>query len=99
MKKMTRRWWISLVIQPSFCNIFNYYDIIRYSSTCSAGDELVANMDKIKDNIASDNTNSWFPWWLKVTLTILVAWLLIMWGVIVFFSIKARINSESEDEA
>ena len=38
------------------------------------------------------------PSWLKIVLIIVVWGLLAMWWVIVFFSIKARLNSESDED-
>jgi hypothetical protein len=98
-------WWlddkdIALVIQPSFCNIFSYYDITRYSSSCGTDDSVTSNWEKASnDSPTQSNTEkTWLPTWLKIILICLLAGLLIVWWVIVFFSIKAKLNSNSEED-
>jgi hypothetical protein len=54
---------------------------------------LPSNSDNWKDS-----TWWWLPSWLKIVLIILVWWLLAMGWVIVFFSIKAKLNSTSDED-
>ena len=98
-------WWlddkdIELVILPSFCNIFSHYDITRYSDGCGADDTITSNwIDGEKWILAqSDDENGWLPKRLKIILICLIAGLLVVWWVIVFFSIKAKLNSNSEED-
>lgn len=103
--KWQSMWWlddkdIAFVIQPSFCNILWYYDILRYSSSCSTDTVTEARASVVNDDTASDSTDqkSWLPKRLRILLVCIGAGLLIIWWVIVFFSIKARINRSEEDE-
>lgn len=87
-----------LVINPAFCNICDYFEVASYSKTCS-----IINDPDIQSNydewISNPTKKSWMPWRLKIILIILFSWVLIMWGIIIFFAIRARMNnSEDEDE-
>jgi hypothetical protein len=104
-KEWKKNWWIddediANVIHPAFCNIFEYYDISRFSNKCSS-DAITQTWAKSVDEswLSSNSSKSgWLPWRLKVILIVLVWWLLVMWWVIVFFSVKARLNSWGDDE-
>lgn len=105
IKEWKSMWWlddkdIELVILPSFCNIFSHYDITRYSDGCGADDTITSNwIDGEKWILAqSDDENGWLPKRLKIILICLIAGLLVVWWVIVFFSIKAKLNSNSEED-
>lgn len=104
IEKWQSMWWlddkdIALVIQPSFCNIFGYYDITRYSSDCGT-DSVTENWAHASDETTTKTSNQkdWLPKRLKIILICLMAGLLVVWWVIVFFSIKAKLNSTSEEE-
>jgi len=86
------------VINMRFCSIFEYYSLSSYNDAC----KLQWDIQHI-DSSSSIWWNSWeqgggLPTWLKIVLFILVWWLLVMWGIIVFFSIKAKLNNSEEDE-
>jgi hypothetical protein len=83
-----------------FCNIFDYFDVSMYTKKCGYNTQVITdNYNKSQWNTSSNQENSWwFPLWLKIILIILFSWLLIMWWVIVFFSIKAKLSSESEND-
>ena len=85
---------------PYFCAIFDYYDISTYTNRC--GWTLMAPISDNYTQATKNSTNvskkSWFPIWLKIILIVLVGGLLIMWWVIVFFSVKAKLNSVSEND-
>ena len=108
IEKWKQDWWIddsdiAMVIQPSFCKIFEYYDVLRYSSKCSSSDmiTITENWSAITNNQRVDNSDKswWLPWRLKIVIIVLVWWLLIMWWMIIFFSIKAKMsNKYDEDE-
>ena len=95
-------WWldeadISSIIRPSFCSIFEYYNLTSYTNNCVFGDN--GEIKPIPDTDKNNNQHkSKFPTRLKIVLIILLWWLLAMWGVIVFFSIKAKLNSSEDDE-
>ena len=98
-------WWlddkdIALVIQPSFCNIFSYYDITRYSSSCGTDDTITSNWidGEQWNSTSSSNEKKWLPKPLKIIIVCLISGLLIVWWVIVFFSVKAKLNSNSEED-
>ena len=84
-----------------FCNIFDYYDIASTTGKCWAGMEINTvqkNYQESKsDPQSSWEKSGWLPTRLKIMLIVLVWWLLTMVWIIVFFSIKARMNSSSED--
>jgi hypothetical protein len=93
--------WDENYYTPYFCNIFKYYDIEMWSSKCWINIES----KKVKDNYEESQTISgssekkwWFPVRLKILLIILVWGMLFMVWIIVFFSIKARLNSSSEND-
>ena len=108
IEKWKQDWWIddsdiAMVIQPSFCKIFEYYDVLRYSNRCSSSDmiTITENWSAITNNQRVDNRDKswWLPWRLKIVIIVLVWWLLIMWWMIIFFSIKAKLsNKYDEDE-
>ena len=82
---------------PYFCNIYDYYNIS--DKKCTQDYSMV--IDNNYENWKTDNDVSskwWFPLWLKIVLIILVWWLLTMGWIIVFFSIKAKLNSSSEND-
>jgi hypothetical protein len=83
-----------LIIQR-FCNIFEYYEITSYTKTCGSDVDIQQHMN---DASNSDSGKKWFPTRLIIMLTILFGWILIMWWVIVFFSLKSRLNKSDEDE-
>ena len=85
---------------PYFCNIYDHYDIWLYTNKCWLDIESVIS-NNYKGDIAETSSKSesgWLPTRLKIILIVLFWGLLTMWWIIVFFSIKARINSNSEDE-
>ena len=84
------------VIAQAFCNIFEYYDITSYTKNCWANQasQIQKNMEKA----TATTSKKWFPTWLIIMLTVLFGWILIMWWVIVFFSLKSRLNKSDEDE-
>ena len=98
-KKNKREWENDFNIY--FCNIFDYHDITSTTGKCWISMEV----KNIQDNYQESKTNSqssweksgWLPARLKIMLIVLVWWLLTMVWIIVFFSIKARMNSSSED--
>ena len=103
-KEWQSTWWldekdIALVIQPSFCNIFEYYDILRFSSTCGM-DTITETWTSASNDVSQPTTDkkNGLPKILKIILICLVIGLLTMWWIIVFFSIKARINSKTEED-
>ena len=80
-----------------FCNIFDDYEISSYTKKCWWNTSTVVdNYNKWKTE--SGETKWWLPLWLKIVLIILVGWLLTMWWIIVFFSLKAKLNSASEED-
>jgi hypothetical protein len=84
-----------------FCDIFRYYDITSTTGKCWASMEIKSvqkNYQESKDNQTSWEKKWGFPTWLKIMLIVLVWWVLTMVWTIVFFSIKARMNSSSENE-
>ena len=84
------------ILRWNFCSIVEYYDI--YSD---AGDMCSTDNSKTPPSSGSTATtweSSGLPWRLKIVLIILVWGLLAMGWVIIFFSIKARLNSASEEE-
>ena len=83
-----------LIIQR-FCNIFEYYEITSYTKTCGADVDIQQHMNDVSN---SDSGKKWFPTRLIIMLTILFGGILIMWWVIVFFSLKSRLNKSDEDE-
>ena len=95
-------WWldetdISSIIRPSFCSIFEYYNLTSYTNNCVFSDNW--DIKQIPTTDKNDNKQkSKFPTWLKIVLIILLWWLLAMWWVIVFFSIKAKLSSNEDDE-
>lgn len=81
-----------------FCNLLNYYDVASSSAKCGGSWESTI-LDNYQDGATSPwEKNWWLPWRLKIILVILVSWVLIMIWTIVFFSIKARLNSGSEED-
>jgi hypothetical protein len=84
-----------------FCDIFRYYDITSTTGKCWASMEIKSvqkNYQESKDNQSSWERKWGLPTWLKIMLIVLVWWVLTMVWVIVFFSIKARLNSSSDNE-
>ena len=94
------KWWDENDFTPYFCNIFEYYDIISSTGKCGVSMEqnIQSNYKESKSNTQTSGEKSWFPLWLKIILIILVWWVLTMTWIIVFFSIKARLNSTSEGD-
>lgn len=90
---------VSAVIQPSFCNIMDYYEISSYSKTCSndPNANIIDNYESA-DSPAKTEAKKSFPTWLKVVLFVLWGGVLIMWWIIIFFAIKARRTNVDEDE-
>ena len=85
---------ISSVIQPNFCSIVEYYNLTSYTDICNLNPN-----DNFKPAPNSQNdSKGWLKTWMKILLFILVGWLLAMWGIILFFSIKAKLSSSDEDE-
>ena len=85
--------------QIHFCEIFDYYDVV--SDKCGVNVEL-KNIQRTYENAKDDAQSQWekwwwFPLWLKILLIILVWWVLAVVWFIVFFSVKAKLNSSSED--
>ena len=84
-----------------FCNIFEYYDIWYGTNKCGVNAEqknIQNNYAKSQDNEQSSSDSSgWLPLRLTIILIFLVWWALTMIGIIVFFSIKARLNSSSDN--
>lgn len=95
-------WDMENVVNPQFCNIFTYYDILPYTNKCtSENTAVIQNFQEGANNqvLERSNSNEWgLPTWLKIIIIILVWWLLLMWWVIVFFSVKARLNSRAEED-
>ena len=87
---------ISSVIQPNFCSMIEYYNLASYTEICN----LSLSDDYRPISTPSTETRSgWLATRLKIVLFVLVGWLLAMWWVILFFSIKARLSrSDEEDE-
>jgi len=81
-----------------FCNIFDDYNISTFTKKCWENLEPLDHYDESNAKTFSKSDWWWFPVWLKIILIVLVSWLLVMWWVIVFFSIKARLNSTSEND-
>lgn len=95
------KWWDDDVYTQYFCNIFSYYDIDSWSGRCGINNELKqlqVNYNKSNNVSESSWEKSWMPLRLKIILIVLVWWVLSMVGIIVFFSIKARLNSASEND-
>ena len=86
------------LIDQAFCNVFEYYDITSYTKTC--GTEIDSQIQKNMEKAASDSSSNkkWLPTWLIVMLVILFGWVLVMWGIIAFFSLKSRLKKWDEDE-
>jgi hypothetical protein len=86
---------------PYFCNIFRYYDITSTTGKCWASMDIKSvqqhYQESKSDPQSSWEKSGWLPTRLKIMLIVLVWWLLTMVWIIVFFSIKARMNSSSED--
>ena len=87
---------VANVLQPSFCNIINYYDCWAYVNTCVESNDITDHFGDMQGN--TESTSRKMPWWLKVILIILVWWVLIMWWAIVFFALKARNGDGWEDD-
>ena len=84
-------------IQADFCSIFEYYNLSSSSDVCmTQWDYIQNNFNKSKSN--NEESDGGLPTRLKIVLIILVGWLLAMWGIILFFSIKAKLSSNDEDE-
>lgn len=103
-KKWQSMWWlddkdIALFIQPAFCNILSYYDISHYSSNCGTDSITETRTTASNENsTTSSDQKAWLPKILKIILILLAIGVLIVWWVIIFFSIKARMNKSEEDE-
>ena len=98
-KKNKREWENDFNIY--FCDIFRYYDITSSTGKCWASMEIKSvqkNYQESKDNQSSWEKKWGLPTWLKIMLIVLVWWVLTMVWIIVFFSIKARMNSASEND-
>lgn len=105
LKKWKQIWWIddndAVVVQWYFCGIFEYYGVSSYNSACSTDvnqPTIGTNYSESKSWRSIITEKNWMPWRLKIILIILVWGLLVMWWVIVFFSIKARLNSSSDED-
>lgn len=81
-----------------FCQIFDYLEVSTYTKKCEANAQIVDNYDKLQSGNTEKTSKSWFPLRLKIVLIVLLWWLLTMCWIIVYFSIKARINSASEND-
>ena len=82
------------IIKWHFCSISEYYSLWSYSNVCPS------DWDKgwpISPNTRKENGGG-LPTWLKIVIFVLVGWLLAMWWIILFFSIKAKLSSSDEDE-
>ncbi len=80
------------------CAIVEYYDMLpSVGNMCSTDSDSWKPLPSNSDNW-KDSTWWWLPSWLKIVLIILVWWLLAMGWVIVFFSIKAKLNSTSDED-
>lgn len=93
------KWWNENDLTRYFCNIFTYFEIT--SEKCGIFAESKIIQDNFEESTSQTNESngwSWFPVWLKIILIVLLWWVLMMVGIIVFFSIKARLNSASENE-
>ena len=87
------------LINQRFCNVFDYFEVSTYTKKCDSSPQIVDNYDKSQQSDAPEKSEKkWFPLRLKIILIILLWWLLVMWWVIAFFSIKARLNSSSEND-
>jgi hypothetical protein len=89
------------ILNTYFCNIYEHYDISNYTTKCGLSPEsstISENYDEWKSKTETESQSSWLPMWLKIILIILVWGLLTMCGIIIFFSIKARLNSMSEND-
>ncbi len=84
------------VVQWHICSIVKYHNLTSYTDICN----LTLSEDyKPITNVSSESNNSGgLPTWLKIVLFVLVGWLLAMWWIILFFSIKAKLSSSDEDE-
>ena len=82
------------IIQWRFCSISEYYSLWSYAKVCPS--------DWGKTWLSSSQNTPEKSWWLpgrlKIVLFVLVGWLLAMWWIILFFSIKAKLSSSEEDE-
>ena len=84
-------------IQKKFCAIFEYYSLPSSNDVCTLqSDNIQKNYEK--GMTEAGKSEGWMPTWLKIVLFILVGGLLAMWGIILFFSIKAKLSSSEEDE-
>lgn len=84
------------VIDQAFCKIFEYYDITSYTQTCWS--EIDNQIQKNIEKATSDSSSKkWFPTWLIIILTILIGWILIMWWIIIFFSLRTKLRGADED--
>lgn len=94
------KYWDADFYTQYFCGIFDYYDIV--SNKCGINMELKniqKNYEDKKDDAQATWDNSgWLPMWLKILLIILLWWVLTMVWLIVFFSIKAKLSSSSEND-
>jgi hypothetical protein len=85
---------ISSVIQPNFCSIVEYYNLTSYTDICNLNPN-----DNFKPAPNVPNASKgWLKTWMKILIFVLVGWLLAMWWIILFFSIKAKLGSSDEDE-
>ena len=82
------------IIQTHFCSISTYYGLWSYTTVCWSDGESAWF-----PAISNDDKSEWgFPTRLKIVLIILFGWLLAMWWIILFFSIKAKLNSGEDEE-
>ena len=95
------KWGDDDIYTQYFCNIFRYYDIDAGAGKCGINNEfkqLQTNYNKSQNVSDTSWENGWMPVRLKIILIVLVWWVLSMVWVIVFFSIKARLNSAAEND-
>lgn len=87
---------VELVLRPAFCDICDYYDVSSFTNTCSDTPGNVIENATNQETISDESKK----WWniLRIIIIVLVSGLLIMGWVIVFFAIKAKLNSASEDD-
>ena len=102
LKNAKSNQWNENDFTPYFCNIFDYFEVSMYTNKCGwtvTESSISSNYDKAKsDTPVATSEKSWLPVWLKIILIVLVSWLLVMWWIIIFFSVKAKLSSASESD-
>ena len=87
---------------PYFCNIYEYFDIERWTNKCWSNLETKSVQENYVKSQSNDKSSWEKKWWLPlrliIILVILVWWVLTMVWIIVFFSIKAKLSSSSEND-